>query len=1068
MTETAQRNGPESGPLPSNNIFSAPWDIYLGMPDLAAVVARKEDLEPALRAGMAEQRAQWEAVATNPEPATIANTLVPLQLSGKLLERASTALSALTSATSCPDLDQLEERLAPELASHYDAYTLDQRLYRRFKDLEARVLAAREQGAEPQDADGAPIDAPTARLIKHEVEDFEHGGIALDPERTERLRQINARLTELGARFGSLATQAMQEAEVANYTSPPALATTTPHTARVDLLERSMSRGLSGRTDTRQIVVEQARLRAERAQMLGFPHHAALVAAESAAGTTQAVQDMLAPLVEPAMANARRDAATYAARMEADPQTLPGEVFGPADWPRYENQERKERFGVDDAVLAPYLELWNVVERGVFYAASQLYGLSFHEREDLSAHMYDPSVRVWEVRDEHGAVLGLFVGDYYAREGKHGGAWMSSLTTASQLEGTRPVVINCLNVAPAVDGPTLLTWDEVTTCFHEFGHALHGLLTDVYWPSQSGTNVPQDVVEYPSQVNECWALHPQVLASYARHVRTGEPLPAALVEKLQAQGSFGQGYATTEYLGAALLDQAWHTLRPQEAPTEPEQVEAFEQAALEAAGIDPSLVPPRYRSTYFGHIFTGGYAAAYYAYIWSEVMDADTVDWLRNEACHDGDQGLNRGAGDRLRRELLSRGDTREAAESYRALTGRDPRTEPLLRRRALAHPQPNHPFKQKEKDEHMTRVTIVGGGYGGIAAAKALDPVAQVTLVEQKDTFVNHAAALRAAVDRQWADKIFLPYDNLLTNGRVVRGTVMSVRGTTVSVSGVGQIEADHLILATGTSYPFPAKHMESSAVIAKARIERAHAGLEEAKKVLVVGGGDVGTELAGEITSAFPDTEVILLEAAEDILPNRDYKPELRESIRFQLIERGVEIITGDKLAALPPVDPGVLSRFRVTTKKGSVVEADMWFRAYGASASTGYLGTDYDDIRHYDGTIRVDDHLRVVDHPGVWAIGDITDVRETKRADAARAHAEVVAANISEMIAGRPASKVYTPQPELVVLPLGPDGGASQVLKDGVRVVVGPEETARIKGGDLFSSFVSEALGLKDQSS
>ncbi|SPT52413.1 NADH dehydrogenase-like protein SAV0941 [Actinomyces bovis] len=364
-----------------------------------------------------------------------------------------------------------------------------------------------------------------------------------------------------------------------------------------------------------------------------------------------------------------------------------------------------------------------------------------------------------------------------------------------------------------------------------------------------------------------------------------------------------------------------------------------------------------------------------------------------------------------------------------------------------------------------MTRVTIVGGGYGGIAAAKALDPVAEVTLIEQKDSFVNHAASLRAAVDREWAEKIFLPYDNLLANGRVIQGTALAVKGTTVSVSGHGDIEADHLVLATGTAYPFPAKHMESLAVVAKARIERAHANLEQAERVLIAGAGDVGIELAGELTSAFPKLKVTLLETAKEILPNGDYKPELRESIRAQLVERGVEIITGDKLTALPPVEPGILSPFRITTKKGRQLEADMWFRAYGASAATGYLGADYDEIRHFDGTIRVDQQLRVVDHPGVWAIGDITDVRETKRADAARAHAAVVAQNITDSIQGRPASATYSPQPELVVLPLGPNGGASQVMREGVRVVVGPEETSRIKGEDLFSSFISQTLGLKD---
>ncbi|CAM2768587.1 NAD(P)/FAD-dependent oxidoreductase [Actinomyces slackii] len=364
-----------------------------------------------------------------------------------------------------------------------------------------------------------------------------------------------------------------------------------------------------------------------------------------------------------------------------------------------------------------------------------------------------------------------------------------------------------------------------------------------------------------------------------------------------------------------------------------------------------------------------------------------------------------------------------------------------------------------------MARVTIVGGGYGGITAAKALDDVAEVTLVEQKDTFVNHAAALRAAVDREWAEKIFIPYDRLLTRGRVVHGTALTVRGTTVEVSGAGAIEADYLILATGTNYPFPAKHMESSSVIAKARIERMRTNLEQAGRVLIVGAGAVGIEMAGEITSAFPSIEVTLLEQAEQILPESDVKQELRESVSSQLIERGVEIITGDKLSYLPPVDVGVLAPFRVETKGGRRIEADMWMRAYGSAAATGFLGADYDEIRHYNGTIRVDEQLRVIDHPGVWAIGDITDVRESKRADVARAHAKVVAANIADLIAGREPSATYTPGAELLLLPLGPEGGASQILRDGVRVVVGPKETSRIKGEDLFLGFVREALGVAE---
>lgn len=683
--------------LPDSNPFATPWSLDLALPDFSAV--EPADIEPAVRVGMAHQRAQWEAVATDPAEPTVANTVAALESSGELLERALTVLYALTSATDSPELDELEERLAPELAAHNDAHDLDPRLYRRFKNLDELVAGARAAGRTPVDAAGEEIDEETARCIRLAVEAFERDGVALTGKAAERLREINAELTALSTRIGTLIAKAMHEAGVANYTSTPELAELADHTERVALLTKAMSRGLAGPTDIRELILHEVALRSERARLLGFDHHAALIAAESAAGTTQAVTQMLSRLVPPAMANARRDAEVYAARMAADPATKPGETFGPADWPRYEEAERKERFGVDDAVLAPYLELDNVVTKGVFYAANRLYGITFHERADLAAHMYDPDMRVWEVRDpaalseaerEAGAeapVLGLFVADYYARTGKQGGAWMGNLVEQGHLTGHRPVIINCLNLTKPTSGPTLLTWDNVITAFHEFGHALHGLFADTRWPSASGTNVPRDVVEFPSQVNESWALHPQVLASYALDVDTGEPMPAELVEQLRSQGSFGQGYTTTEYLGAALLDQAWHTLSPEQVPADPEQVEAFEHAALHAVGIDDALVPPRYRTTYFEHIFAGGYGAAYYAYIWSEVMDADTTQWFRTdgEGARDGDLGLNREAGERFRREFLSRGDSRDPLVSYRALTGRDPRLEPLLERRGLS-----------------------------------------------------------------------------------------------------------------------------------------------------------------------------------------------------------------------------------------------------------------------------------------------------------------------------------------------------------------------------------------------
>ena len=651
------------------NPLAKPWSLELGLPDFS--VLKHEDFEPAIRAGMRQQRAQWEAIATNPQPPTVDNTVVACELSGALLERALIALGALTSATYCPDLDDLEERLAPELSEHSDAYSLDARMYRRYKQ-----LAESDQ----------EFDEETKRVITLAVEEFERDGVALEGAALAKLRELNAAITKLSARFHTLVTDEIHASGVANFTLTPQLATLESHDERVALLNKAKSRNFGGERDTRQIVEQLAKLRAQRAQLLGFEHHAASVAAESAAKTTQAVNAMLSRLAGPAMANARRDGQRLAQRMA---QAEPGVEFTTADWLRYEEAERKELFGVDDEILAPYLELNNVID-GVFFAANRLYGITFHEREDLAAHMYDPDLRVWEVREADGSVLALFVGDYYARKGKSGGAWMNTFNEPGALTDTKPIIINCLNITKPASGPTLLSWDNVITCFHEFGHALHGMFGATYYPSVNGTNVARDVVEFPSQVNENWALHPQVLARYARHHVTGEPMPANLLEQLRAQGSFGQGYMTSEYLGAALLDQAWHQLAPEQVPTEAEQVEEFEHQALAQAGIDDALVLPRYRTAYFSHAFGGGYDAAYYAYIWSEVMDADAVAWFRTAGLGaigteaDNDGGLNRQAGQRFRDEFLSRGDSREAALSYQRFAGRKPSLEHLLKRRGL------------------------------------------------------------------------------------------------------------------------------------------------------------------------------------------------------------------------------------------------------------------------------------------------------------------------------------------------------------------------------------------------
>jgi peptidyl-dipeptidase Dcp len=455
-------------------------------------------------------------------------------------------------------------------------------------------------------------------------------------------------------------------------TAQPALAALQNRAVRERLHTASVGRGSrGGEHDTTASVLRIVRLRAERARLLGFEHHAAYNIADNTARSVDAVQEMLAKLAPAAVANARIEA--------EDLQETIGDAFTlePWDWAYYTEQIRRERYAIDEAELRPYFELERVLRDGVFFAAGRLYGIRFEERPDLPA--YHADARVFEVFDRDGGPLGLFIGDFFTRPSKRGGAWANALVPQSRLFGTAPVVVNNLNINRAPDGePTLLTLDEVRTLFHEFGHALHTLFSQVHFPKFAGTRVPRDFVEYPSQVNEVWMLWPEVLANYATHHRTGEPLPASVVERLQAAEQFNKGFATTEYLAATLLDLAWHTLTVEEAAAVTD-VPAFETLALERAGVAVPFVPPRYRTAYFAHIFSGAaYSAGYYSYIWSEVLDADTVDWLTERG------GLRRESGDTFRDVLLAKGGSADSMEVYRAFRGRDPLIEPLLKRRGL------------------------------------------------------------------------------------------------------------------------------------------------------------------------------------------------------------------------------------------------------------------------------------------------------------------------------------------------------------------------------------------------
>ena len=602
---------------------------------------------PAFEQGMAAQLAEIDAIASADAPPTVENTLVAMERSGRLLRRVSSVFFGLSSADTTDGLDEIEAEFAPKLSAHRDQIRLDGRLF-------ARVQALYDE------RDALALDPETHRLVEEYYTDFVRAGAALafEPDK-EGLRAINAELAVL---------------PLLNTSGQPALASLEDRALRRRIMEASLARGLQGgEFDTRDTVTRMARLRAERAQLLGYATHADYVIERQTAQKVDAVNQRLASLTPPAVANARREAADLQAMIQAE-----GGDFALAswDWAYYAEKVRADRYAFDQSQLRPYFELNRVLADGVFYAAARLYGIRFEERPDFP--VYHPDVRTFEVFDADGAPLGIFLGDYYARPSKRGGAWARGYASQSRLLGTQPVVANHLNIPrPPTGEPTLLTLDQVTTMFHEFGHALHHLFSDVRYPYFAGTSVPRDFVEYPSQVNEMWATWPEVLRNYAVHYETGEPMSAELLDKVLATKAFNQGYATTEYLAASLLDMAWHQQAPDEVPSA-DEVARFEAAVLKSAGVALDVVPPRYRSTYFRHIFDNNYSAGYYSYIWSEVLDADSVEWFKQNG------GLTRDNGGHFRATLLSKGGSVEAMDLYRSFSGRAPDITPLLARRGL------------------------------------------------------------------------------------------------------------------------------------------------------------------------------------------------------------------------------------------------------------------------------------------------------------------------------------------------------------------------------------------------
>jgi peptidyl-dipeptidase Dcp len=684
--------------LPANSPFAAPSTLPLHYPPFDRI--KDSDFAPAFDAGMAEQLREVQAIATRTAAPAFDNTLLALERSGQALDRAQTVFFNLVGADTNDARNKLRSDYAPRFSAHSDAILLDGRLFARIQSLYDRRASL-------------GLDAESVRLIERYYSDFVRAGAKLSAADKEKLRAMNSELATLGSRFtqnvldevnaaavvvddvkqldGFTPAQieaTAQEAKSRNLPgkyvitllnttgqSPESQLTFRP--LRQRLHEASIRRGGNGgQWDNREIVARTMKLRAERAALLGFPNYATYGLEDQTARTPDAVNRMLRQLAPAAVANAKREAAALQARIDREGG---GFQLAPWDWSFYTEKVRAEQYAFDASQLKPYLELDNVIEKGVFFAANQLYGLTFKRRTDLPA--YHPDVRVYDVFDANGKQLAIFLGDYYARKSKRGGAWMNEYMSQSAMFGYLPIVANHLNIPkPPAGQPTLLTWDEVTTAFHEFGHALHGMFSNVKYPYFSGTRVPRDFVEYPSQVNEMWADWPDVLKSYARHYQTGAAIPQALLDKVIAAAKFNQGFTTTEYLGAAMLDQRWHQLPADQVPNA-EGVLAFEAASLAADGMDFAPVPPRYRTTYFSHIM-GGYQAGYYAYIWSEVLDANSEEWFTAHG------GLTRANGDHFRKTLLSRGGSRDAMELFREFAGYDPKIGPLLDKRGLTGAQ--------------------------------------------------------------------------------------------------------------------------------------------------------------------------------------------------------------------------------------------------------------------------------------------------------------------------------------------------------------------------------------------
>ena len=656
---------------------------------------KDSDFEPAIDEGVKQQLAEIGKIAEQTAAPTFDNTIVAMERSGALLTRAGKVFYGLAQANTNDTLQKIQEDVAPKIAAHQDAIFLNPKLFARVKTLNAQ-------------RDTLGLDPESKYLVERYYRNFVRAGAELSAADQASLRELNKEESTLSTGFqnkllaatkdGALvvdnkdelagfgegdlaaATEAAKSRKLEgkyvvalqNTTQQPAQVSLTERATREKLFKASTERAEHGdANDTRATIQRLAQLRAQKAKLLGYPTYAAYSLGDQMAKTPERAIKLMTDMVPAAVAKAKGEAA----KMQALVNKQKGHFkLAPSDWQFYSEQVKKNEFKLDESEVKQYFELDNVLQNGVFFAANKLYGISFKERHDLP--VYQPDVRVFEVFDKDGKSMALWYADYFKRDNKAGGAWMDTFVDQSGLLGTKPVAYNVCNFTkPAPGQPALISRDDVVTMFHEFGHALHGMFSNVKYPLMAGTNTPRDFVEFPSQFNEHWADEPTVFANYAKHYKTGAPMPADLVAKIKASGTYGEGFATTEYIAAALLDQAWHTL-PAAAPKQ--DVDAFEAEALKRYHVDYALVPPRYRSSYFAHIWGGGYSAGYYAYLWTAVLRDDAFYWFKEHG------GMTRENGQRYRDMILSRGSTEEMDAMYRAFRGRDPSVEPLLIERGL------------------------------------------------------------------------------------------------------------------------------------------------------------------------------------------------------------------------------------------------------------------------------------------------------------------------------------------------------------------------------------------------